>query len=64
MDVVPELVGVVSPRARKNHQVASALEDHAWVREITRALTVPMLIKYLEPRQCLEGVAVQEGVKN
>jgi hypothetical protein len=53
MDVVPELVGVVS-----------ALEDHAWVREITRALTVPVLIKYLEPRRRLEGVAVQEGVKN
>jgi hypothetical protein len=43
-DIAPELVAAVSRRARKNQRVASALDGHAWIRDISGAMTVPMLI--------------------
>jgi hypothetical protein len=46
MTLMPNLVEV-GVRARRGHTVAAALEDHAWIQDITGPLTIPMLVQYI-----------------
>jgi hypothetical protein len=44
--------------------VASALMGHAWIQDITDALTIPVLIPYLQLCQQLDTVALSLGVED
>jgi hypothetical protein len=41
--------------------VAEALPDHAWITDITSALTIPVLVQYIQLRHRLKGVVLQPG---
>ncbi|KAF8694469.1 hypothetical protein HU200_038213 [Digitaria exilis] len=46
-DMVPCLSQAVGPRIRKTQTVYEALQGTAWVRDITGALTVQVILDYL-----------------
>jgi hypothetical protein len=48
----------VSKRARARRTVSSALQNHAWIWDISGALTVPVLTQYLELRERLQDQAL------
>jgi hypothetical protein len=44
---MPELLATIPARAHRQCTMASALAGHAWIRDITGTLTVPVLMQYL-----------------
>jgi hypothetical protein len=61
-DIAPDLAAAVSRRALKSQHLALALTNHDWITDITGALSVLVLVQYLELRQQLDGVSLQTGV--
>jgi hypothetical protein len=61
-DIVQELMTTVAPRRRKRRSVACALCDNSWRRDITGALTVPVLLQYLDIWQHLQQVQLRPEV--
>jgi hypothetical protein len=59
-ELPPDLFAMVSHRAHRSRMVAATLPNHAWIYDITRALTIPVLVQYLHLRQYLEGVLLQQ----
>jgi hypothetical protein len=55
-DIAPDLVAASSRRGRRWRTVADALQDHSWIQDITRALTVRVLMQYIKVRQCLQAI--------
>jgi hypothetical protein len=55
-----ELVAVVAPRAWKR-SVVVVLTNGTWICDIAGPLTVPILVRYLQIRQRLEGVTLDLG---
>jgi hypothetical protein len=53
LDISPDLAVAVAPRRRKHRLVASALLNNSWTRDITSALTLPVLVQYIEVWQRL-----------
>jgi hypothetical protein len=47
----PELFAAVAASRRRMRMVAQGLPNNAWIHDITRGLTVPVLIQYLELHQ-------------
>ena len=47
-ETAPALWNAVRPAARNHRTVAQGLLNRAWVRDITGALTVQVLIEYLQ----------------
>jgi hypothetical protein len=47
-DIASELRATVALRFHKRRSVACALRDNSWTRDITGALTVPILLQYLD----------------
>ena len=47
-EIAPALLAAVRPAARKRRAVAQGLQLRTWVRDITAALTVQVLIEYLQ----------------
>ena len=47
-DLAPALPAAVRPRAQRQRTVAEGLSNRAWVRDITGALTVQVIIEYLQ----------------
>jgi hypothetical protein len=62
--LMPELLDVVPTRTRRRRTVTSALVGHAWIRDITDSLMIPVLIQYLHLRQQLNIVALSLGVED
>jgi hypothetical protein len=60
-EIAPELFAAVARRARKNRTVAATLNNNAWRNDITGALTILVLVQFLQLHQRLEGVALQPG---
>ena len=48
MDIAPCLCNAVGPRIRSKRTVAQALQGGQWIRDITGALTVQVLLEYLQ----------------
>jgi hypothetical protein len=49
--LMPKLLDVVPARARIQRTVASALARHGWIRDISNALMIHVLMQYLHLRQ-------------
>jgi len=48
MDIAPCLCNAVGPHIRSKRTVAQALQGGQWIRDITGALTVQVLLEYLQ----------------
>jgi hypothetical protein len=57
-----ELLDVVQAHAWRWRMVASTLAGHAWIRDISSALTIPVLMQYLHLHQQLDNIALSPGV--
>jgi hypothetical protein len=57
-----DLVDAIPAHVRKQRTVALALASHAWTRDITSPLTIPILVQYLHLRQQLDDVALDHEV--
>jgi hypothetical protein len=55
-ELAPNLFRAVPKRVRKSRTAAQALQNRGWVRDIRGALTVQVLIEYLQVWDLLEGV--------
>jgi hypothetical protein len=53
----PDLIAAIATRVRRTRMVAEALHDNTWIRDIPGALTVPVLVQYIELRR-LSGLEV------
>jgi hypothetical protein len=53
-EIAPDLFQAVSRHARARHSVASTLQNQAWIRDISGALTIPVLIQYLNLKERLQ----------
>jgi hypothetical protein len=63
-DLVPNLLAAVPRRKQNSATVASALPDHAWIRDVCGVATVPILMQYLDLRQWLENWSVHPGMSD
>jgi hypothetical protein len=63
-DLMPELLEVVQPRARRRRSVAVTLAGHAWIRDVVGALTIPVFMQYLQLCQRVEQVSLSQGVED
>jgi hypothetical protein len=61
-DFAPDLLAAVPHRKQNSVKVASALRDHSWIRDVSGAVTVLVLMQYLELRQRLQHRSVQPGM--
>jgi len=61
-ELAPNLFSAVPKGVRKSRTVAQALHNRGWVRDIRGALTVQVLMEYLQVWDPLEGVILQQGV--
>jgi hypothetical protein len=61
---MPELMDAISARAWRRRTVASALARHAWIWDITGALTITVLMQYLQLRQQLDTVSLTPEVED
>jgi len=57
-DLAPALLAAVRPRAQRQRTVAEGLSNRAWVRDITGALTVQVIIEYLQIWNLVENQAI------
>jgi hypothetical protein len=55
-------VAASSRRCRRRCIVAEVLQDHSWIQDITGALTVQVLMQYIEVRQHLQAIQLIPGV--
>jgi hypothetical protein len=52
--LAPDLVRAVSARLRKRRTLVDGLANHVWTQDIKGALTVQVLVQFLEIRQRLQ----------
>jgi hypothetical protein len=55
---VPDLLAVVPTRCHNSHMVRSALSDNTWLWDIAGPLTLPLLIQYVQVRELVDVVQV------
>jgi hypothetical protein len=55
-DLAPDLLAAVPAHRRKQRSVVAALHGDTWIRDITRALTIPLIMQYLDIKQHLQQV--------
>jgi hypothetical protein len=60
----PELVVAVPARLCRVHMVASVLDNNAWVRDVQGALTIPILIQFLELHHRPSTVVLRHGIQD
>jgi hypothetical protein len=58
----PNLLAAVGNRQKGQRLVAEALRDNAWIRDITGALSVLVIIQYLHLRERGDAIVLQLGV--
>ncbi|CAN6371894.1 unnamed protein product [Urochloa humidicola] len=61
-DLAPCLLQAVGPRVQKCRTVQEALINRRWVRDITGALTVQVLLEYLDIREIVRGMVLDPNV--
>jgi hypothetical protein len=60
-DFAPHLFAVAHPRCRNRRTVAAVLDQNAWMRDIVGALTVPVLLQYMEVRERMEAMVLNHS---
>jgi hypothetical protein len=60
-DIAPDLVAAASRHSRRQRTLAEALQDHAWIQDITGALTVQVLMQYIDVREHLQAIHLTPG---
>jgi hypothetical protein len=63
-ELAPNLFNAVPKRTAKRRTVAQALQNRSWVNDIRGALTVPVLIEYLQLWDMVDGMVLQQQVPN
>lgn len=61
-DLAPHLAAAVSTRTKKKRTVAQALHHRAWLKDVTGALMIPVLIDYVQIRLRTDQVLLQPDV--
>jgi hypothetical protein len=56
VDRWPDLVAVVPLCRRRKLTLELALRDGGWIRDISRPLTVPIILQYLDAQQCIDPI--------
>jgi hypothetical protein len=56
VDRASDLVAAVSARCHHSHTVTDALANNAWIRDISGALSIPVLVQYLQLKEHLVDV--------
>jgi hypothetical protein len=57
-NLVPDLVAAVPKHQQSSRLVASALPGNAWVSDITSALTVQVMVHFLQLHHLLEDIVL------
>jgi hypothetical protein len=60
-DLMPDLAGTIPARRRRNCTVAYTMQGLAWIRDIKGALTVQVIMQYLQLFQMLQSVQLRPG---
>lgn len=60
----PRLLGAIPLRLIKHRTVAQAVDNRTWVRDIQGALTVQILIEYLQTWDLVEALHLQHDVQD
>jgi len=61
-ELAPNVFRTVPKRVRKSRTIAQALQNRGWVQDIRGALTVQVLMEYLQVWDLMDGVILQQGV--
>jgi hypothetical protein len=60
LQLAPDLWNAVPPRIRKSCSVRDALAGRCWIRDITFARTVPVVVQYLHLRDYLQNIHLSD----
>jgi hypothetical protein len=60
-EVALNLFEAVARRRRETRTVASALQDHNWIRDITGPCMIPVIMQYLALRQEIQSIVLAPG---
>ena len=63
-ELAPALLAAVRPRVQQHRTVAQGLLNRAWVRDITGALTVQVIVEYLQIWNLVENQVVVEQAED
>ena len=61
LDIASCLSNAVGANAKKQRTVAQALQNDRWIKDISEALTVPVLLQYLHIWDLTRGVQLDES---
>jgi hypothetical protein len=62
--LAPDLLATVNVRQRRHRLMAEALQENAWIHDITEVLSVPAIVQYLQLRERLDDTVLQQGVQD
>jgi hypothetical protein len=62
--LAPDQLAAVNVGQRRRWLVAEALQGNAWIHDITRVLSVPAIVQYLQLCERLDGTVLQQGVQD
>lgn len=57
-DLAPHLIQNIARRVINKRTVAEAIYNHKWVADIKRAVTIPLLVEYVQVWDQLQGVVL------
>jgi hypothetical protein len=60
----PDLTAAVEKRRRNRRSITEALDNGAWIKDITGALSIPAIVQYLHLRARVDEVQLQSGVND
>jgi hypothetical protein len=63
-DMAPDLATVVPARRGNNITVLSALSGNAWLTDIARPLTLPVLVHYVQIRERIDAIQLNLAVQD
>ncbi|GJN32009.1 hypothetical protein PR202_gb20476 [Eleusine coracana subsp. coracana] len=64
VELAPRLVAAVSGRRRKTRTVQQALTDRTWISDITGALTVGVILEYLQLWDLIQDIVLQPEIED
>jgi hypothetical protein len=62
--IAPELWDSVPGHLRRRRMVASGLTGNAWIRDIVGALTVPVIVQYLQLHNVVQALQLTPSVQD